>query len=114
MKTTVYYESWQMQCCGEPFAIGDTVKWDCLKADGSYAIKADYYYEAHNIPKRTMLYQIKGKVSKIDAVIYDYIKSETDNLVFDPVAYTLQPLENTLQPDKAEGFLVVLDDVKIK
>ncbi len=25
---TVLYEGWQMQCCGQPFGIGDMVKWD--------------------------------------------------------------------------------------
>lgn len=24
---TVFYECWQMQCCGVPFSVGDVVKW---------------------------------------------------------------------------------------
>ena len=24
----VWYSSWQMECCGDPFAVGDTVDWD--------------------------------------------------------------------------------------
>ncbi|MDG4772993.1 DUF6578 domain-containing protein [Solwaraspora sp. WMMD792] len=27
MEKTVWLDSWQMQCCGEPFALGDEVAW---------------------------------------------------------------------------------------
>lgn len=27
MKCTVTYDCWQMECCGTPFSVGDTVKW---------------------------------------------------------------------------------------
>lgn len=29
MDTVVYVEAWQLQCCGEPFKVGDTVEWNC-------------------------------------------------------------------------------------
>lgn len=49
----VLYEDWQMQCCGVPFKIGDTVRWIVMKSD-SYNPPVDvgtidYYYEAHNL-----------------------------------------------------------------
>ncbi len=28
---TIYYQSWQIQCCGNPFSVGDKVKWTCVK-----------------------------------------------------------------------------------
>ena len=33
MDYKVYYEMWQMECCGEPFSVGDTVKWLVQKAE---------------------------------------------------------------------------------
>ncbi|MEU6442635.1 DUF6578 domain-containing protein [Streptomyces sp. NPDC047046] len=30
----VFYESWQFACCGEPFAVGDTVRWPLVLAVG--------------------------------------------------------------------------------
>ena len=33
MKCTVFYDSWQMECCGTPFSVGDIVKWLVLKAE---------------------------------------------------------------------------------
>ena len=27
MEAVVWYASWQMECCGDPFAVGDTVTW---------------------------------------------------------------------------------------
>ncbi len=27
----VWVDAWQMQCCGEPFAVGDTVRWTLLE-----------------------------------------------------------------------------------
>lgn len=29
----VFYESWQMECCGKAFFVGDTVKWLVSKID---------------------------------------------------------------------------------
>lgn len=25
----IYYESWQIQCCGDPFKVGDVIHWTC-------------------------------------------------------------------------------------
>lgn len=27
MKCTIYYEAWEMACCGTPFSVGDVIKW---------------------------------------------------------------------------------------
>ncbi|MGW2884228.1 DUF6578 domain-containing protein [Streptomyces griseoruber] len=31
----VFYEDWQMECCGEPFAVGDEVSWPLLQRDSA-------------------------------------------------------------------------------
>ncbi len=55
MNCTVTYDCWQMECCGTPFSVGDTVKWfveryekieQLNSPDDSW--KTDYYYEAHS------------------------------------------------------------------
>ena len=47
----VFYESWQIQCCGKPFKIGDRVRWSCvLPADKEKTIcghKIDFNEEHH-------------------------------------------------------------------
>ncbi|WP_436493576.1 DUF6578 domain-containing protein [Actinokineospora sp. HUAS TT18] len=33
MAIQVFYEAWQMECCGDPFQVGDTVAWTLTPAD---------------------------------------------------------------------------------
>ncbi|TRV81990.1 hypothetical protein FKN01_01515 [Streptomyces sp. 130] len=33
MTLTIWVDDWQMQCCGEPFAPGDVVRWSLMEAD---------------------------------------------------------------------------------
>ncbi|MFF8649811.1 DUF6578 domain-containing protein [Streptomyces griseoluteus] len=33
MTLTIWVDDWQMQCCGEDFAVGDVVSWTLLEAD---------------------------------------------------------------------------------
>lgn len=60
MKCTIFYECWQMECCGTPFAIGDTIKWLVMETEQLNIPvdvgKINYCYEAHssdwhNIPQ---------------------------------------------------------------
>lgn len=52
MKCSVFYESWQMECCGKAFYKGDNVKWLVYKTDRLNTPvdigKIDYCYEAHS------------------------------------------------------------------
>jgi hypothetical protein len=71
----VLYEDWQMQCCGVPFKIGDTVKWIVAKLD-SNEIPVDvgtinYYYEAHSSNYKE-LFILFGVVDEIRALYYKY------------------------------------------
>ena len=55
-----FYESWQMECCGIAFSLGDTVKWLVRKAEQvtvSVDIgRIDYCYEAHSGNGRIYLF----------------------------------------------------------
>lgn len=111
MQITIYYESWQMDCCGTPFAIGDTVKWDCVKSDDDWIIKADYYYEAHE----KCHFIITGKVAEIYGVNCEY--EQRDDGMFYPIAYQTTPIQQVKEfmTDVAEsGFLVILDNPQIQ
>ncbi|GEL98993.1 DUF6578 domain-containing protein [Cellulomonas terrae] len=33
MDLLVWYSSWQLQCCGDVFGVGDWVAWDCRETD---------------------------------------------------------------------------------
>lgn len=52
MKCNVFYESWQMECCGTAFSVGDTVKWLVYKAEQLNTPvdigEINYCYEAHS------------------------------------------------------------------
>jgi hypothetical protein len=76
MGMTVWVDSWQMQCCGEPFHLGSQVAWtlghvdlDCLGAmlgaDGQQTVDAA---EEHHggVPEDTM--PTRGAVIRIAAV----------------------------------------------
>ncbi|MDO4897229.1 MAG: hypothetical protein Q3971_07685 [Moraxella sp.] len=109
---SVYYENWQMDCCGESFKIGDTVQWDCVKSNDDFLIQADYYYEAHDDSDVVIM----GKVAEIYGIECQYEKRE--NGVLYPIGYHKTPISQAKEfmSDKMaeSGFLVVLDDVVIK
>lgn len=63
---TVYYESWQIQCCGEPFSVGEKIEWTCCiprETKDAHGIIIDFEEEHHGFPTHT----ITGTVSKIIA-----------------------------------------------
>lgn len=110
MQTKVFYESWQMDCCGTPFQIGDTVQWDCNLSNEDFIADADYYYEAHGETR----FNLKGVVIEIYGVKYAYKENE-DNIYY-PVSHSMLPLKKAeeFMKDGENGFLVVLSDVEIK
>ena len=68
---TIYYESWQMQCCGTPFSVGDKVKWGCVKSPKKQTALGrvlNFYEEHHETPT----YTVMGTVRRIIADYCDY------------------------------------------
>lgn len=62
----IYYESWQIQCCGEPFSVGDKIEWTCrmpYETKNAHGVIIDFEEEHHGFPTHT----ITGSVSKIIA-----------------------------------------------
>ena len=65
-RCTIYYESWQIQCCGDPFSVGDRIEWTCVMPTdfkNAHGIVIDLEEEHHG--RET--HSITGTVSKIIA-----------------------------------------------
>ena len=63
---TLYYESWQIQCCGDPFAVGDRVEWTCIMSEGyrnAHGTIIDFEEDHHGFATHA----IEGVVAKIVA-----------------------------------------------
>lgn len=63
-KCTIYYESWQLQCCGDPFSVGDIIEWTCVmptEYKNAHGIILDFEEEHHGFATHS----ITGTVSKI-------------------------------------------------
>lgn len=119
----VLFEDWQMQCCGTPFKVGDTVRWLVLKwFNKNIPVNVgtiDYYYEAHDSNYKT-LFMLNGVVSDIRALHYKYEESSNNPNVKVPVSGL------TVNVDSADGwdepieglpfseYIVKLEDVNIR
>lgn len=124
MKTycTVLYEGWQMECCGQPFSIGDVVKWDVFafnKTLTDVTQTIEYTYDAHYETSDGLL-TLQGTVYQINA-IYTKYKSSTDNPQFlIPVSSLLKSIvkadgdEEEMNGMTFNSYIVVLRDVSIK
>ena len=63
---TIYYESWQIQCCGDPFEVGEKIDWTCVMPTdfkNAHGIVLDFQEEHHGFATHS----ICGIVDKIVA-----------------------------------------------
>ena len=72
---TVFYDAWQMQCCGEPFSVGDEVSWTCVVPvhPGVASGRIVDFYEDHH---KDFSHKIKGMVSNIVSQFSDSDKGK--------------------------------------
>lgn len=74
---TIYYESWQIQCCGEPFFVGGKVKWTCIMSSGyknAHGIILDFDEDHHGFATHS----IEGVVTKIIAERSEFPKGKRE------------------------------------
>lgn len=76
MTTRVYYEEWQLQCCGDAFAVGEEVTWTVEPARDEYG--ADWHEEHHN---EDDLPTLTGTVLAIESVWQRYEESDDGRLL---------------------------------
>ncbi|MGC1287738.1 MAG: DUF6578 domain-containing protein [Streptosporangiaceae bacterium] len=124
MGLTVWVDGWQMQCCGEPFAVGSDISWTLGDADadwleavlGAKATEVDSAEEHHgalagDAPKTA------ATVSSISAVHCRYAHDPSgDSKILYPVrdsaVLTELPAADGWTPDRGDlqftGYLVEL------
>ncbi|MEV0220523.1 DUF6578 domain-containing protein [Streptomyces sp. NPDC050704] len=61
----VFYESWQMECCGTPFSVGDEVTWPLRFTDADESLAVELH--GGKWPERTGLVQEIRLVSERNA-----------------------------------------------
>jgi len=122
-KCTVEIEAWQIQCCGEPFKIGDTIKWLVAKWGEtmlSYpeAGIMDYYYEHHS-SEHEKLFLITGVVMGINSMYCRFIPvPDNSKRLIRASGYT-KPVaeaiiwEKKIKSHRFDGYIVRFDDAKI-
>lgn len=116
MDYTVLYETWQMQCCGDPFKIGDEIKWLVIKSPEELrvpeGVTADYCYEAHS-EEWKKISVLTGKVAKIDIL---YEKFENGISVGDKIvkAESVDGYDGEIADYSETAFLVSLTDITLR
>lgn len=125
MNTKVFYELWQMECCGKPFKIGDPVEWYVISADRlvrPFDIDGlEYFYDAH-FDDWDGIYMLKGVVSNISVYYekFELITAPGHNML-KPVPGTSEAVATDSSEDveeyrgelKASGYIVELDGVTV-
>lgn len=102
---SVFYDSWQMRCCGEPFHIGDTIELYvekcCDKSKGNCS-----FYENHHYSENRQ-YILKGIVKEINAKIvqHPYNSNDTCNDTENQSTY--------MQVSYADGYSEVPNNCEI-
>lgn len=74
-KCRVFYDTWQMDCCGEAFALGDLITWTVVETKDMRSnffdfSTVDYYCENHSSYQK--LFLIQGKVERIFILYQKY------------------------------------------
>lgn len=111
MNCTVFYESWQMECCGTAFSIGDIVKWLVYKIEREQILTPvdlgiiDYCYEAHSTD-RDKLFVLEGKVETIK-ILYETFRPRADN-----PRMLVSVGGKLFNSDRAEGFEKEINNMK--
>ena len=94
--TCIYYEAWQIQCCGDPFKVGDEIQWTGHYI-GVWDSKVEQYVsfveEHHGMDDD---YLIRGKITRIYAEV-----DKKDNHGIYAAKADRQLLEQT----EADGYL---------
>ena len=126
MKAKIFYDLWEMECCGTPFKIGERVDWLVRNIDGIKDTievdNLDYIYDAHNDDWEN-IYKLKGIVKTINIYYEKFeIKEVEGHNILVPILKTSK-LVNTNSSDdyeeemdglKASAYVVELEDVTIR
>lgn len=123
MKCNVFYESWQMECCGTAFSVRDTVKWLVYKAEQLNTPvdigEINYCYEAHSSDWENILV-LEGRVETIKILYQRYVPSIDNSRLLVPIsgetvsAKRVEGFEEKLNDMELSGYIVGLNDCTIR
>ena len=126
MSVKVFYELWQMECCGTPFKLGDSIDWLVMPAKGiklSEVIEGlDYYYEAHSDDWEN-IFVLKGRVEDISIFYekYELVEGEPHNMkvpvpdINENVKTDSSHIDEKERGDlKAAGYIVEICDTTVR
>lgn len=96
MEALIWVADWELQCCGEPFAVGDTVTWAASPADGSsdwlaalvgpdLGQKISYLNTRHGPHPSEGTATISGEIVGIRAAFVRHKADPPDRKMFHPV-----------------------------
>lgn len=123
MECIVFYDSWQMKCCGTPFSLGDSVKWLVSKPGQLYTSVSigtiNYCYEAHSSDWKN-LFVLEGKIEAIKILYQRYEPSESNPRLLVPVDGMIVEVEHAkvfeqdIDDTESSGFIVSLNECTIR
>ena len=120
---TIYYESWQIQCCGDPFSVGDKVDWTCIMPSGyknAHGIITDFEENHHGFSTHS----ISGTVTKIIVERSEFPKGQREawydkaEVIHEEISHA-DGWESEYKDDDTTdrtfwGYIVELKDVIVK
>ena len=120
---TLYYESWQIQCCGDPFAVGDKVEWECISPSAyknAHGTIIDFDEDHHGFATHA----IEGVITKIIAERSEFPKGKRE-VRYDKAETIKEELQHAdgWESDKRDdettertfwGYIVELKDVTVR
>ena len=126
MKAKIFYDLWEMECCGTPFKIGEGVDWLVRNIDEiKNTIEVDnldYIYDAHNDDWEN-IYKLKGIVKTINIYYEKFeIKVVEGRNMLVPIPKTSKLVSTNSSDDyedemdglKASAYVVELEDVTVR
>ena len=126
MDILVFYEYWQMECCGYPFKVGDKIKWLVTGSEGLRLPidvgHVDYVYEAHS-SEWEKIYVLEGTVTEISILYVKYapMPGNPRMLVPERGSGKLASVKSAYDGDeesedelKIDGYLVKLKNVSVR
>ena len=120
---TVYYDLWQIQCCGDPFSVGESIEWTCISpslSKNAHGRIIDFDEDHH----ASATHILTGTIANIFAEYSEFPKGEKEinyskaDTKFKEIQHA-DGWESELKDDDTTertfwGYVVELKDVTIK
>lgn len=122
-KCIIYYESWQIQDCGDPFEVGEKIEWPCTKSSdfkNAHGIAIDFQEDRYGFST----YSVCGTVDKIIAERSEFPKGKknadygTAQTIHEEISKA-NGWESELKDDETTertfwGYIVTIKDAVVK